>query len=262
MHSLRCRSKRVAILLGIALHTVGGQQPVDPALLFSRLSLPDAAAVCNDGTRAALYHRPCTANADRKPGDDTDYCAGEQTLILHFLGGELPPPAAVDVVPAAADASPTSTAALPGAFCYSAASCATRARALRSSSALPLTTFPPGLTSPAPEVNPNLYKAHAALVPSCTSDLFAGNTSAFAGRVVVDAAFAALGNPAALLPGGLQVADRLILIGPAGVLARLNRALRTDERVWRAISRAGPTAPGRAIFTAPRSCRTPCSIFA
>lgn len=186
--------------------------PSDAAYLFHRRPLPDAAAVCNDGSRAAWYYRNCTANADRKPGDDTDYCAGPQTLVIHFLGSALPPP-----VWASPSAPP------PGSYCYSPASCASRALELKSSTTLPLTAFPPGVTSSAPEVNPNLYKARGAIVPYCTSDLFAGASAAFAGRAVVDAALFALANPNAPLPdGGLGGADRVILIGPAGVIARLD----------------------------------------
>ena len=186
-----------------------------PALLFHRFALPDPAAVCNDGSRAQIYVRNCTANHDRAPGDPTDYCAGEQTLVFTFLSG------------------PVDGAAGAGAFCYDARSCAARAAALTSSAGLPATLFAEGLTLPYPEVNPNLYKQHSVIVPYCTSDLFAGAARGFSGARVADAAVAALSARGLLPDGALAVADRVVLVGGAGVMARLDAlaaALRAGKR--------------------------------
>ena len=55
--------------------------PFPAALLFQRHLLLAANATCYDGSPGIFYHRNCTANHDRKPGDPTDFCAGEQTWV-------------------------------------------------------------------------------------------------------------------------------------------------------------------------------------
>lgn len=184
----------------------GSAQPAP--LLLNKHTLADASAVCNDGTRAAFYHRNCTANWDRKPWDNlTDFCAGTQTWVISFLSGSLL----------------NATASTAGAFCYDSASCASRDAELRSSSSLPSSLYLDGVSVVAPETNPNLYKQHSVIVPYCTSDLWAGRTADFAGANVVDAVIRALGSTTdPLSDGGLATADRVILTGGAGIMARLD----------------------------------------
>jgi hypothetical protein len=189
-----------------------------PAALYLRpLPLRDPLALCNDGSPAALYYRNCSANWDSK---GPDYCANiTNRWVLVFAGGD---------VRGALRGEPegrTPPSAPPGAYCYDARSCAARARALRTSDGLPAAGLPGGLLSPYAEVNPNFYKASAALVPYCTSDLFLGNATAgalhFRGARVFDAAVSAL----LALPGraSLALADEVLVVGGAGVVAQLPR---------------------------------------
>lgn len=173
---------------------------------------------CHDDSRATFYHRNCTANGDRKPFDPTDFCAGEQTWVIEFLGGS--------TQNASADAAS-------GAFCFDTASCAARAArdsSLVSSKGLKPTLFAQGVTLPFPEVNPNLYKQHSVIVPYCTSDLWAGPLSG--GLIAVDV-IRALGAAPLIGDTGLRDADRVVLIGPAGIMVRLDElaeALRAAKR--------------------------------
>jgi hypothetical protein len=173
-------------------------------------------STCYDGSRATFYHRNCTANGDRKPFDPTDFCAGEQTWVIDFLGGP--------TLNASADAKS-------GAFCFDSASCAARAArdlSLVSSTGLKPTLFAQGVTLPFPEVNPNLYKQHSVIVPYCTGDLWAGR-----GALIADDVILALGAAHLIGDTGLRDADRVILVGPAGIMARLDElaeALRAAKR--------------------------------
>jgi hypothetical protein len=91
-----------------------------------------------------------------------------------------------------------------------------------------LTPLPP-LSASAAEVNPNLYKAAAAVLPSCTSDLWVGNATAslggaawtFGGDAILRALLQQLLQG---LPGqpSLADADRVIILGGAGILARID----------------------------------------
>ena len=153
-----------------------------------------------------MYFRPCSANWDRKPGDPADYCYGEgnlQRFIIIF----------------------DSDSGDAGRYCYSPTSCASRARNLTSSAGLPFSSWVDGLLLPYPEVSPNLYKAHAAYIPYCTSDLYlgaspaGGGLPAFAGRAVFDAVWAAL--LARTATPRLIDADQILVVGPLGVVLRL-----------------------------------------
>jgi hypothetical protein len=165
-------------------------------------------STCSDGSPAIFYHRNCTANGDRKPGDPTDFCEGIQTFVVHFLSEDI--------------INQSSHNSINGAFCYDDISCAARAKrapSLTSSKSYPDTLFIDGLTSPFPEVNPNLYKQHSILVPYCTSDLWAGKNG---GAAIVNDVITALAFTPLIGDSGLRNADRLVLVGSTGIMARLD----------------------------------------
>jgi hypothetical protein len=205
---MRVVSASIAALL---LLVAGAAQKVPDALLFHRYDLN---AVCNDGSRAALYYRNCTGNWDRKPGQAEDFCedpaslgvAGHRWLVLFDDGLDRG-----------------------GAFCYDERSCAARNKTLTSSTLVGESAFYAGATSPFPELNPNDYLASAVVVPGCTSDLFAGvggkasvgsELWSFGGAAVVEAALRALYGD--LLPHNAARADSMVLVGGPGVLARVD----------------------------------------
>jgi hypothetical protein len=160
---------------------------------------------CYDGSPPAVYYRPCSANWDRKSPSE-DYCVNiTQRWILVFQSD--------------------------AGFCYDARSCAARPPASSGSGGLPPSIFLDGILQPFAESNPNLYKASAVLVPSCTNDGFAGGggSPGFDGRAVVDAVLARFLAPGAgtAPPARLVDADQVLFVGPAGVLARLDEFART-----------------------------------
>jgi len=138
-----------------------------------------------------MFFRPCSANWDRKDPHD-DYCAN---ITIRW----------VIVVDSARS------------FCYDGPSCASRARNLTTSNGLPFSAFIDGLLSPAPEVNPNLYKAISVFVPYCTSDLWLGTSETFQGQAVLDAVFDRLLSPMAPFPRLID-ADEVLIVGPVGVM--------------------------------------------
>lgn len=192
---------------------------VPPAQWLNVTLLRDPAAVCLDGTPAPFYFRPCSANWDRKDPSE-DFCANITQRWIIVLDGS-------------------------GGACYSAASCAAALREGAARGAPPASAFLDGILLPFAEVNPNLYKATAVYVPAgCSWDLFAGNATAttaggaggegaagggatplsFRGRAIVDALLDTLlhGMPALAPPARLVDADDVVVVGPAGVLARLD----------------------------------------
>jgi hypothetical protein len=210
-------------------------QDVPPALLFNRVPLPSSPGgpVCNDGSTPSIMYRNCSANWDRKPGGP-DYCLVDVVRWMVIFSGrdwreDLWGGLGRDGGGGGAAAAPPPPSPPSGPFCYSAASCAARAPTLTSSAGLPDTAFPGGLVIPFAEVNPNLYKSHAAVAPYCSSDLWAGNGSAaldgktwhFHGAAmadaVIDALFAVGGGGA----GGLAGADEVLIAGPPGIIARI-----------------------------------------
>lgn len=154
--------------------------PLHPEYQYlHKYTVHDAAArgaVCNDGTPAAFYYRNCTANGDRRVGDTTDYClkgslngVQERRWFVHLDAAD-------------------------GLFCWDADSCAGRPAKWKGSGGLPSKLFLDGWLSPYPEENPNFYKQSSVFVPSCSSDLWVGNSSGakgaslpFAGRRIVRA---------------------------------------------------------------------------
>lgn len=170
------------------------------------------AVTCNDGSPYVYFARNCTANWDRKPGDP-DFCALTQRVFILVVasGGR-------DVL------SPTLPAPLQGAFCYDAASCAARAANATSSSQLPLTAFPDGILSPFAEANPNLYKAAAAVLPYCSSDLWLGRAAGFQGADILAAVVNDLYAPPPPQLGNSTLLDAnyVIIIGGAGVMVQLD----------------------------------------
>jgi len=86
------------------------------------------------------------------------------------------------------------------------------------------------VTSPFAELNPNQYLQSSVVVPSCTSDLFAGAGGSqtvagagfsFGGAAVVEATLRALFS--SLLPFNAARADSVVLVGGAGVLALVDK---------------------------------------
>lgn len=178
-----------------------------PEQILNISYLAGAGVTCNDGSTPAVYFRPCSANWDRKSPSE-DYCVNiTQRWIFVFQ----------------ADAG----------YCYDARSCATRPRAATGSGGLPQSVFIDGILLPFAEANPNLYKATAVYVPSCTSDLFAGGGAGgapgFDGRAVVDAVLARFlaPHPDIAPPARLVDADQVVFVGPPGVLARLGAFVST-----------------------------------
>ena len=235
-----------ALLLSAAARALAPAPPppTPPALLMRREALSSPAAVCGDGSRAAVFFRNCSANWDSRSG--FDYCANITDTWLVVFGSD--DPATLLGLGTGAGA-----AADAGAFCYSAASCAARAASLKGSAGLPARAFPGGLLSPFAEVNPNLYKAHTVVVPYCSSDLFAGNATAtataasgalaFAGGAIVDAALTQLFSrvPAGEGPTAAH-ADRFVLVGGAGVMARLDELAELLRALKRAATRNASAA--------------------
>ena len=212
------RPCRALLLLALAGATAA---PLPSALYFTRHDLPLSAGVCTDGSSSTFYARNCSANWDSHSG--IDYCpkggpADPIRYIVVFAGEDVRP--LLDVTsspgPLAWDGS--------GSHCYSAASCASRSPNLTSSAGLPAAALPGGILSPYAEVNPNNYKAPMALVPYCSSDLWAGSTPLqpgpgphFQGQRIALSVLAAL---AALpLRASLRSADEVVLVGPPGVAA-------------------------------------------
>ena len=198
--------------------------PIPQALLFNALPpLHDhPLALCNDGSPAALYYRNCSANWDSKSG--FDYCANiTKRFIIFFASTDIRPALANAAEPPAAPSRPS------GAYCYDLPSCAARSPNLTTSRGLPPTAFFGGFLSPYAEVSPNFYKSSMAVIPYCSSDLFAGNATHitpsgaplhFRGSAIFDAAIASLlrlSPPSA----SLAAADEVIIVGPAGVMDRL-----------------------------------------
>ena len=194
-------------------------QSVPDSLLFHRHTLPLSSGQCTAGGPALLYSRNCTANWDSHSG--FDYCPkggpADPVRFIIVLASE-------DVRPLTNSEGPPESLAWDGSglYCYSAASCASRSANLTSTTGLPPTAFFGGVLSPFAEVNPNFYKASMALLPYCSSDLWAGTASTpsglhFHGQRIALAALAAL----AALPGreSLRAADEVVLIGPPGVVA-------------------------------------------
>jgi hypothetical protein len=193
---------RLTIAAVAAAARVAEAGPIPAQQMLQRVPITNASATCNDGSRATIFFRNCSANWDSK---GFDYCANiTDTWVLLFAQDDA----------FAADPPPS------GLFCYSPESCAARSAALTSSSGQPATAFLDGVLSPYAEENPNLYKQHSVVVPSCTSDLFAGAGGSFAGRAVLEAALSQLFEPAPPGEGpAMAHADRVVLVGGAGVLA-------------------------------------------
>jgi hypothetical protein len=183
-------------------------QPVPVPLLANVYTVANASArsaLCNDGSPAAYYYRNCTANWDRHPGDPTDYCAVPDTIWVIIFESD-------------------------GRFVYNSASAASRPTNLTTSVGLPPTLFPQGVASVDPEGNPNLYKQHTVVVPSCSSDLHAGTGATsvlngsvwhFGGAAIARAVLADLFTPAIPAPR-LGGANSVLIVGDAGIMTALD----------------------------------------
>ena len=204
-------------------------QSIPDELLFHKLVLPLSTppTACNDGTPYAFFYRNCTGNWDRHEGDP-DFCVVPNTRWLVVFGELLGGGGS-------------------GAFCYDSASCASRAQNLTSSSSVPATAWANGAVIPFAEVNPNLYLQHSVVAPYCSSDLFGGDgstasvgdtTFGFNGRGIVDAVLAALfSNTSGVSSPNAALADSFLLVGPAGVMARIDELADALRALKRAASR-------------------------
>ena len=146
----------------------GGFSP--SAMTLTMRNITADGALCNDGTPAKVYYRPCCDGED--PGD---WCNASAVTRWVIAFGSAPGD--------------------DGGWCWDASSCAARARRYpnaTSSAAWP-TTFTrdgdasftdTGVFSKSGEGNPNFYNSHNALVPSCSSDLFVGRAQNFRGRAI------------------------------------------------------------------------------
>ena len=178
-----------------------------PSLQFRRLELKTTS--CNDGSNGRIYFRNCSANWDSHSG--IDYCANiTDTWVINFASDSL---------------FPNNETALGGSICYSKESCTARDDRLKSSNGLNSTAFLQGIVIPYAEVNPNLYKQHSVVVPYCTSDLFIGEDEYFNGYSFITNTIYQLYN-ASFIPqdmGPTMIhADRIIVIGSAGIMAHLD----------------------------------------
>lgn len=187
-------------LLGMLLAATARAQSMPDVLFMHELQATPGS--CLDGSPARVYQRNCTGDWDARPGDE--FCNVTQTWVV-VVGG-----ASGDVTGAPAA----------GAYCYDDRSCAARSANLTSSLHLPRAVLPPGLLSVAAEENPNLYLQSTVVIPDCTSDLLAG-AGARGGAALVDAALALLFTPATPAPNA-AFADRVVLVGGAGAMARLD----------------------------------------
>ena len=163
---------------------------------------------CADGSPQAVYYRNCTGNWDSK---GPDFCnVTDHRWVVYF--GEL---------------STSDSATASGEYCYDLRSCASRSPNLTSSRHLPATLYPDGIASVAAEVNPNLYLQTTVVVPYCTSDLFIGrgNSSrspSLTGALNVDIVLQSLFSSAVMPGPTMAAADSVVLIGGAGVMARID----------------------------------------
>mmetsp|Transcript_18570 Transcript_18570/g.41169 ORF Transcript_18570/g.41169 Transcript_18570/m.41169 type:complete len:401 (+) Transcript_18570:142-1344(+) len=200
----------VAVAAGVPTPACRTSSGFDPqAFTLQKRPVNDSAAVCNDGSQAQLYFRPC-CNGETAG----DFCNESAPVWLVVFGD------------GNADG-----------WCWDAESCDRRFReypALSSSSALSQTFNRSGFTwqsevgafSKGGEVNQNFYKSYAAYIPSCSSDLFLGKCEGseadesgpkFCGKTI---AKAAIRN---LLPEiNHYGAAQIILVGGAGIMTYIS----------------------------------------
>lgn len=179
---------------------------------LNRQPLLNPSAKCNDGSQAQLYFRPCCSGPDYG-----DFCnVSTATWFVVFGDGDQ------------------------DGWCWDADSCARRAAlrpSLTSSDSLPdyFGHFDPianrtdmsgigiGAFAKSGEGNPNFYKAYAAYVPYCSSDLFLGECSdsdvpgtnpVFCGKSIVKAAMTQL-----VMEMEKYVVDDVVLVGGAGIMS-------------------------------------------
>lgn len=169
-------------------------------------SLNTTDATCNDGTTASFYFRPCCDGATYE-----DWCNTSTTSRWFVVFGD----------------------GNSDGWCWDAESCAARAAAtpsLTSSRGLPRYfrrdgarhTSAVGAFDKTGEQNPNFYKAYAAYVPHCSSDLFTGASPvglspSFRGLAIAKAALAAVRAEMEALGPPWEV----VLVGGAGIVANL-----------------------------------------
>ena len=169
-------------------------------------SLNATDATCNDGTAASFYFRPCCDGATYE-----DWCNTSTTSRWFVVFGD----------------------GNSDGWCWDAESCAARAAStpsLTSSKGLPKYfrrdgarhTDAVGAFDKTGEQNPNFYKAYAAYVPHCSSDLFtgaspAGSSPSFRGNTIAKAALAAVRVEMEALGPPWEV----VIVGGAGIVASL-----------------------------------------
>eukprot|EP00039_Didymoeca_costata_P023677 m.7899 g.7899 ORF g.7899 m.7899 type:complete len:430 (+) comp3797_c3_seq1:165-1454(+) len=200
----------LTILLPMALCINAQVEDYQYMNLYEVTNAVGRGAVCNDGSPAKFYYRNCTANGDRQHGDPTNYCLkggnqGVQSIqwFIYLDNGD-------------------------GAWCHDFESCQSRQNKYRTSTNLPKKIFPSGLLSIYPEANPNFYKQHTVVIPSCSGDLFVGDgkvvnqtsgETTFGGRRIVKTVLEDLmTNTYDNVPRPLSSADQVIISGGAGAV--------------------------------------------
>lgn len=201
------------MFIGVRANTINGTTGKCRALdgsgfnsstfLMNKRAVSSDAAVCNDGTQAQFYFRPC---CDGETAGDFCNESLATWLIVFGDGHE-------------------------DGWCWDVDSCAARALAspqLVSSDGLPQVfsrdgenwTDGVGAFSKGGEVNQNFYKSYAVYVPHCSSDLFLGECSAdapgdaqFCGRSIAEAVVRQL-----LPEMATYGVDEVVLVGGAGVM--------------------------------------------
>lgn len=170
--------------------------------LLNKRPVPGDAAVCNDGSAAQFYFRPCCDGT--APGDKCD--VSPATWLVVFGDGN------------------------EDGWCWDAASCAARMAAnpaLTGSAGLEQTLNQSlggdsGAFSKGGEVNPNFYKSYAVYVPYCSSDLFLGECDSasgselhpFCGKSIAESVLRSL-----LPEMAAYGADSIVLVGGAGLMS-------------------------------------------
>jgi len=224
--------------IGAVLLAVGVvmSQGIPEQLLMRRVEVRNAAArgaLCSDGQPAAYYYRNCSANWDRKPGCEIEGAGLRPSRSARVTSRTLPWFAWPVFRPAAVpDYCKETKTRWIVAFetgmtgCFDDASCAQRSALTPNATRPPTaeTLFPSGALLPYAEANPNLYKSPTVLVPYCSSDLWAGNSTTssglhFRGRAIARAVLEDLLEGG--LPGGgsLGQADQVTFVAGAGLLA-------------------------------------------
>lgn len=172
---------------------------------LNKRPVPGESSVCNDGSAAQFYFRPCCNGIT--PNDQCD--TGAKTWMVVFGDGN------------------------EDGWCWDAESCAARMAAspgLTGSAGLQEVLLKSlgsdgGAFSKGGEVNSNFYKSYAVYVPHCSSDIFLGECDgasdselpSFCGKSIAKNALRSL------LPElAAYGADNIVIVGGAGVMSYID----------------------------------------